>query len=258
MMMGGACGIFVLALVVGLMGMGTKNGSADMPTPTLAAADAGDTALEPSQEEDNGTEARAVIREASLAGSQETGETEAASANYEETSSLSESEEDDFTEAEASLVLEDLRDVFPEGAYWNHVGVEDWNEFTITDTPCQHDVYWDTYCNTYTGGIQELFPQFEPMEQCLGFAALLSDLVFGEDAPVSTFSDYTQLRVGDNIRLELSEHSMVVLTVDLEGITVVECNSDYEHCRISWDRFLSWDDLEAYSYEILCISRYED
>lgn len=203
MMMGGACGIFVLALVVGLMGMGTKNGSADMPTPTLAAADAGDTALEPSQEEDNGTEARAVIREeASLAGSQETGETEAASANYEETSSLSESEEDDFTEAEASLVLEDLRDVFPEGAYWNHVGVEDWNEFTITDTPCQHDVYWDTYCNTYTGGIQELFPQFEPMEQCLGFAALLSDLVFGEDAPVSTFSDYTQLRVGDNIRLE--------------------------------------------------------
>ena len=258
MMMGGACGIFVLALVVGLMGMGTKNGSADMPTPTLAAADAGDTALEPSQEEDNGTEARAVIREeASLAGNQETEETEAASANYEETSSLSESEEDDFTEAEASLVLEDLRDVFPEGAYWNHVGVEDWNEFTITDTPCQHDVYWDTYCNTYTGGIQELFPQFEPMEQCLGFAALLSDLVFGADAPVSTFSDYTQLRVGDNIRLELSEHSMVVLTVDLEGITVVECNSDYEHCRISWDRFLSWDDLEAYSYEILCISRYE-
>ena len=124
-----------------------------------------------------------------------------------------------ITEEEAAATLESLRDTFPEGAYWNHVGVEDWDEFTVTDSPCQHDLYWDAYCNTYTGGIQELFPQFEPMEQCLGFAALLSDLVFGEDAPVSTFTDYTQLRVGDNIRLELTEHSMVVLTVDGEGIT---------------------------------------
>ena len=163
-----------------------------------------------------------------------------------------------ITEEEAAATLESLRDTFPEGAYWNHVGVEDWDEFTVTDSPCQHDLYWDTYCNTYTGGIQELFPQFEPMEQCLGFAALLSDLVFGEDAPVSTFTDYTQLRVGDNIRLELTEHSMVVLTVDGEGITVVECNSDYEHCRISWDRFLSWDDLAATSYEMECITRYEE
>ena len=83
-------------------------------------------------------------------------------------------------------------------------------------------------------------------------------MVFGEDAPVSTFTDYTQLRVGDNIRLELTEHSMVVLTVDGEGITVVECNSDYEHCRISWDRFLSWDDLAATRYEMECITRYEE
>ena len=40
---------------------------------------------------------------------------------------------------------------------------------------------------------------------------------------------------------------MVVLTVGDDGSTVVECNSDYEHCRISWDRFLSWEDLDAYS-----------
>lgn len=51
---------------------------------------------------------------------------------------------------------------------------------------------------------------------------------------------------------------MVVLTVEDDGITVVECNSDYEHCRISWDRFLSWEDLDAYSYELECITRYED
>lgn len=162
-----------------------------------------------------------------------------------------------LTEEEVSATLESLRDTFPDGSYWNHMGLEEWDEFTVTDSPCQHGLYWDAYCNSYTGGIQELFPQFEPMEQCLGFAALLSDLVFGEDAPVSTFTDYTQLRVGDHIRLELTEHSMTVLTVVEEGITVVECNRDYEHCLISWDRFLSWEELAAYSYEMECITRYE-
>ena len=162
-----------------------------------------------------------------------------------------------ITEEEAAATLESLRDTFPDGSYWNHMGLEEWDEFTVTDIPCQHDLYWDAYCNSYTGGIQELFPQFEPMEQCLGFAALLSDLVFGEDAPVSTFTDYTQLRVADHIRLELTEHSMTVLTVVEEGITVVECNRDYEHCLISWDRFLSWEELAAYSYEMECITRYE-
>ncbi|MGI6254342.1 MAG: hypothetical protein ACOYJZ_01790 [Acutalibacter sp.] len=169
-----------------------------------------------------------------------------------------EEETGSITPEQALEALNDLRDTFPEGMYWNHVGVEDWDEFTVTNSPCDHDIYWDTYCNGYSGGIQDLFPQFVPMEQCLGFAALLSDLVFGEDAPVSTFTDYTQVRSGDHIRLELSEHSMTVLTVEEDGITVVECNSDYQHCRISWDRFLSWDDLSAYAYEIECITRYED
>lgn len=167
-------------------------------------------------------------------------------------------EEESLTEEHVQEVLNSLRAIFPEGMYWNHVGVDDWDEFTVTTSPCQHDLYWDTFCNGYSGGIQDLFPQFQPMEQCLGFAAVISDLVFGEDAPVNTFTDYTQVRPGDHIRLELSEHSMTVLTVDEDGITVVECNSDYQHCRISWDRFLSWEDLAAYSYEIECITRYED
>ena len=139
------------------------------------------------------------------------------------------------------------------------MGVEDWDELTVTDTPCQHDVYWDTYCNEYTGGIQELFPQFEPMEQCLGFAALLSDLVFGEDAPVSHLHRLLPAACG-------RQHPFGTFRTlhggahrgKTTGITVVECNSDYEHCRISWDRFLSWEDLDAYSYELECITRYED
>ena len=255
-LMGAVCLLLAASLALGVMELGTGDSAASAQEAALLESAQG----EEESETEAGVSQAALWEEAALS---------AVSSAVESAPEESSQEAMDFafsyyeepqpiTEEEAAATLESLRDTFPEGAYWNHVGVEDWDEFTVTDSPCQHDLYWDAYCNTYTGGIQELFPQFEPMEQCLGFAALLSDLVFGEDAPVSTFTDYTQLRVGDNIRLELTEHSMVVLTVDGEGITVVECNSDYEHCRISWDRFLSWDDLAATSYEMECITRYEE
>ena len=254
--MGAVCLLLAASLALGVMELGTGGSAASIQEAASVESAQGEEESETEagvsqaalREEAELSEASSAVESAPEESSQ--GAVDFAVSYYEEPQPI--------TEEEAAATLESLRDTFPEGAYWNHVGVEDWDEFTVTDSPCQHDLYWDAYCNTYTGGIQELFPQFEPMEQCLGFAALLSDLVFGEDAPVSTFTDYTQLRVGDNIRLELTEHSMVVLTVDGEGITVVECNSDYEHCRISWDRFISWDDLSAYAYEILCITRYAE
>ena len=255
-LMGAVCLLLAASLALGVMELGTGGSAASIQEAASVESAQG--------EEESETEAG--VSQAALREEAELSEASSAVESVPEESSQGAvdfavsyyEEPQPITEEEAAATLESLRDTFPEGAYWNHVGVEDWDEFTVTDSPCQHDLYWDAYCNTYTGGIQELFLQFEPMEQCLGFAALLSDLVFGEDAPVSTFTDYTQLRVGDNIRLELTEHSMVVLTVDGEGITVVECNSDYEHCRISWDRFLSWDDLAATSYEMECITRYEE
>lgn len=255
-LMGVACLLLAASLALGVMELGTGDSAASAQEAASVESAQGEEESETEagvsqaalREEAALSEASSAVESAPEESSQ--GAVDFAVSYYEEPQPI--------TEEEAAATLESLRDTFPEGSYWNHVGVEDWDEFTVTDSPCQHDLYWDAYCNTYTGGIQELFPQFEPMEQCLGFAALLSDLVFGEDAPVAAFTDYTQLRVGDNIRLELTEHSMVVLTVDGEGITVVECNSDYEHCRISWDRSLSWDDLAAYSYEMECITRYEE
>ena len=254
-LMGAVCLLLAASLALGVMELGTGGSAASIQEAASVESAQG----EEESETEAGVSQAALREEAALSEASSAvesvpeessqGAVDFAVSYYEEPQPI--------TEEEAAATLESLRDTFPEGAYWNHVGVEDWDEFTVTDSPCQHDLYWDAYCNTYTGGIQELFPQFEPMEQCLGFAALLSDLVFGEDAPVSTFTDYTQLRVGDHIRLELTEHSMTVLTVAEEGITVVECNRDYEHCLISWDRFLSWEELAAYSYEMECITRYE-
>lgn len=254
-LMGAACLLLAASLAMGVMELGTGDSAASVQEAAL---------LESAQEEEESeTEAgvsQAALREEealSSASSAVEGALEESSQGAVDFAVSCYEEPQPITEEEAAATLESLRDIFPDGSYWNHMGLEEWDEFTVTDIPCDHDLYWDAYCNSYIGGIQELFPQFEPMEQCLGFAALLSDLVFGEDAPVSTFTDYTQLRVGDHIRLELTEHSMTVLTVAEEGITVVECNRDYEHCRISWDRFLSWEELAAYSYEMECITRYE-
>ena len=259
-LMGAVCLLLAASLALGVMELGTGGSAASIQEAASVESAQGVESGTEESETEAGVSQAALREEAALsAGSSAVVSIPEESSQEAMDFAVSYYEEPQpITEEEAAATLESLRDTFPEGAYWNHVGVEDWDEFTVTDSPCQHDLYWDAYCNTYTGGIQELFPQFEPMEQCLGFAALLSDLVFGEDAPVSTFADYTQLRVEDNIRLELTEHSMVVLTVDGEGITVVECNSDYEHCRISWDRFLSWDDLAATSYEMECITRYEE
>lgn len=253
--MGAACLLLAASLALGVMELGTGDSAAPVQEAAL---------LESAQEEEE-SETEAGVSQAALREEAALSEASSAVESAPEESSQGAvdfavsyyEEPQPITEEEAAATLESLRDTFPDGSYWNHMGLEEWDEFTVTDIPCDHDLYWDTYCNSYTGGIQELFPQFEPMEQCLGFAALLSDLVFGEDAPVSTFTDYTQLRVGDHIRLELTEHSMTVLTVVEEGITVVECNRDYEHCLISWDRFLSWEELAAYSYEMECITRYE-
>lgn len=254
-LMGAVCLLLAASLALGVMELGTGGSAASIQEAASVESAQG----EEESETEAGVSQAALREEAALSAVSSAVESipeESSQGAVDFAVSYCE-EPQPITEEEAAATLESLRDTFPEGAYWNHVGVEDWDEFTVTDSPCQHDLYWDAYCNTYTGGIQELFPQFEPMEQCLGFAALLSDLVFGEDAPVSTFTDYTQLRVGDHIRLELTEHSMTVLTVAEEGITVVECNRDYEHCLISWDRFLSWEELAAYSYEMECITRYE-
>ena len=248
------CVLLLLALAVGLTDL-----RRDLPEESSAgeavpvAADLRETESLSPQEDAAALESQALDQSQPLMEEQTS-----SSQSFDGFSAGGQAQEDTLTEEEALNALNQLRDTFPEGKYWNHMGLESWDQYTVTDTPCQHDMYWDAYCNGYSGGIQELFPQFVPMEQCLGFAALLSDLVFGEDAPVSTFTDYTQLRSGDHIRLQLSEHSMTVLTVDEDGITVVECNSDYEHCRINWDRFLSWEDLAAYQYEMECITRYEN
>lgn len=147
--------------------------------------------------------------------------------------------------------LELLEDYFPNGMYWNHVGV-DTSEMTadeiamcVTDTPCNHSVYGYGNCNIYNGLMDDFFPQYGDEMQCLGYASIISDLLFGYDAPITEFYDFDELRIGDHIRMGWYEHSMIVTDIDWDTdiITVTEVNADYENCQISWGRQITRSEL---------------
>ena len=167
----------------------------------------------------------------------------------------------DLTRQRVDAKLKALQIEFPGGKYWNHMGTEiefgEETPFSVTDTPCEHSVYGEAYCNVYNGKTLALFPEYGYLCQCLGFAGLLSDQVFGERAPVYFFYDYDQLRPGDQIRLNEYEHSMIVVQKTDEFVTVAEVNEDYEDCLISWDRQISRYELEyELSWDLEYISRY--
>lgn len=152
-----------------------------------------------------------------------------------------------------------LQKKFPHGAYWNlmgvgnHSGREAWE--IVTKTPCNHWMYGSTYCNYYYGKSSVPVIGITESIQCLGFASMLSDQIFGKTAPVRVFYEFDELRIGDQIRLTDAEHSMVVTDKKGDQITVAEVNADYSTCRISWGRKLTRRELANYG-GALYITRY--
>lgn len=157
--------------------------------------------------------------------------------------------------------LQELEARFPSGSYWNHCGYElspgeeSWS--IVTEIPCDHEALGKEYCNSYRGATDEFFPFYDG-SQCLGFSSMLSDQLFGADAPVSMHRSYERLRPGDQIRLTVENHSMLVIGKSEAGVAVAEVNADYNTCQISWGRELSRETLENYGEEIEYFTRYSD
>ena len=170
----------------------------------------------------------------------------------------------DLAEQSVQTRLELLEDYFPNGMYWNHVGV-DTSEMTadeiamcVTDMPCNHSANGYENCNVYIGLIDDFFPQYGDEMQCLGYASLISDLLFGYDAPITEFYDFDELRIGDHIRMGWYEHSMIVTDIDwdTDTITVTEVNADYENCQISWGRQITRSELLGMEGDLTYYTRY--
>lgn len=165
-----------------------------------------------------------------------------------------------FFEEDVGYRLIALKQEFPDGKYWNHEGIaleedqESWSY--VTDTPCNHSDDGTDSCNIYDGATLALFPEYEHLTQCLGFSSMISDRLFGEDSDITVFQDYDQLRIGDQIRLTVEMHSMIVLSKNEDYITVVEVDEDRQTCQISWGRILYLEELKNYGDEIEYFTRY--
>ncbi len=93
--------------------------------------------------------------------------------------------------------------VFPEGMHWTN------------------DNYYAWKGGIYTGGFG-----------CAGFAFAVSDAAFG-DAPARIHYDYTNIQVGDILRINNDTHSVIVLEVKENSVVVAEGNYN---SSIHWGR----------------------
>lgn len=142
-----------------------------------------------------------------------------------------------------------LQKMFPKGAYWNHMensSADGDNIYSVTDIPCNHLQNGEEYCNSYHGKSDEAYPYKATSIQCWGFASMLSDMVFGADAPVKKFYNYDEIRIGDQARIGCDYHTIFIIDKTDEYVVVAECNEDLETCKINWGRKIAKEDLEGW------------
>lgn len=81
---------------------------------------------------------------------------------------------------------------------------------------------------------------------CYGFAAKLSDTVFGTQKSYKTHSSFDKIKVGDNIRIG-NYHSVIVLTKEANHVTVVEGNYN---SSVHWDRKITASSLAPSGFTV--------
>lgn len=149
-----------------------------------------------------------------------------------------------------------LRAKYPDGTYWNHVGLEGDMDYSnmVTNIPCNHALYGISYCNSYILGNVKGF-------QCDGFARKISDEVFGSTADKTDYAySFDKVKPGDYLRYSLTKdsfisngHSVFVIDKTEDSLIVVEANYNGS-CMIHWDGVLKREYLDSVYAE--CFTRY--
>ena len=136
----------------------------------------------------------------------------------------------------------ELQKEYPKGYYWNHAG--NTKNGSVTTTPCNHKE-GKCYCNVYDSKSTRACG-FKVGRQCAGFASMLSDEVFGKDAPVRIFYNYDEIRVGDQARINNNSHTVFIIEKTDDYVVVAECNADYKTCVINWGRKIPRNQLKGF------------
>lgn len=162
-----------------------------------------------------------------------------------------------------STKLSYLRNVFPNGWYWNHWSESDLgstytmkiftvngNATTVSNKPCVkssslHANVSNSTCNHYWGSWQGV--------QCTGFARMMFELVWDMDTETESYGMYYHpdtdnadvldyVKPGDMVWT--GGHMFLVTAVNGDSFTVVHCNRNGT-CNIEWDYTYTKDWVHA-------------
>lgn len=132
----------------------------------------------------------------------------------------------------ATHTMDELRQMFPAGKYWNHAGMSGNNAEGWTNTPCNHSKTTST-CNHYVRPNGQSWSS-----QCMGYAQELAYLYYGSD-PINQKLRTDKaavdiLKPGDVVRYRNNTHSIFITAVNGDDITFTDCNWGNK-CIIRWD-----------------------
>lgn len=154
-----------------------------------------------------------------------------------------------------STKVVELQKKFPQGKYWNHVGMSTDNSDGYTEKPCTShgksgvDHIYGTggcTCNHFAGG------GHVSATQCMGFTNKLAYDVFG-NTTWTTISNpnatqIADIRIGDIVRLDYNSHSVFVIGKNGSSIIVGEANYPKD-CQINWGRIINLSTANVTYYE---------
>ena len=155
--------------------------------------------------------------------------------------------------------ITELQNKFPDGAYWNHVGMATDNSDGYTLSACMlHRTSGVNHVSGTNGCTCNHFPEHwidgEPGKksatQCMGFANKLGYDVFGGTKwtlHTNSGKAYQEIKVGDIVRISGS-HSVFVVAKNGNTVTVGEANYN-PGCQISWGRTIDLTQVVITNYE---------
>ena len=151
---------------------------------------------------------------------------------------------------EAQMTLAQLKNKFPAGKYWNHIGMSGNNQDSYTSSPCPTHANGniDT-CNAFElNGVEYAW-------QCLGFAEKCgydfsgsNPRVNGEWTKVENVSALNSLKPGDIVRYysnRPTKHAIFVTGVSGDTVTFGDCNGTNNRCQIRWDAIITKEKLRS-------------
>lgn len=151
--------------------------------------------------------------------------------------------------------MTELQNKFPNGKYWNHVGMSVDNSDGYTSSPCDatlHKIKDGRHTNGTNGCTCNHFACKGHLSaaQCMGFANKLGYDVFGNTTwtlHTNSGKAYQEIKVGDIVRIGGS-HSVFIIAKNGNVVTVGEANYK-PNCEISWGRTIDLTTVTITNYE---------